>query len=362
MSLDTPGWKDFSSGNDNPVSQDLSVDCCFDNLTGTWSLTSETAGSISFVAPDGSFWCTSGQGSGFGGGPYPAGGSVLWKLWERGAGCGLNDISASKAPLLPGRTANVQASQAAQAGRSGHSDEKSYILTLSSVSPQWFSGGDSGVVYFGENSGAVPLLNNFNCSQIQAWTKHGSQIFQLLSCVGSGQLWLIRHPVPFADNYENAANQISSMTTSIPGSPFPGMINAATLRDLFANGSYLYGLIRGSEFANPKIVRVDKGTLAFIEDFDITDPDFVDAASMFVFDDDRIFILAGSGGDGNFTIGSFKPSTEMMTKIGSLGGTCTLSSNFHASNTTGFHFANNFFYIGDDGGRVISIPVCPFGS
>ena len=347
-----------------PEAQSLPTVCCYDNIT-VWSGASETAGSINYVDPtDLSFWCTSCEGNGFSSGPYPDDASILWKLWEKAADCELTDISSTGAVAFTGHTANIQASQAAQAGRSGHSDEKSYVLALSSISASMFNGDTSANVYFGETSGAVPCMNNFACSNLHAWTKYGSEIFQVTDCQ-TGGFFLQKWPIPFADNYSDVLVHIMDAgPVSAAASPVPGLTSVDSFRDMHANANFLYILARGSEFAHPKICQVDKSDLTFIQSWDITNTDFASLAqSIFVFSDTLIFILGWDAATHAGTIGFLNTGTGVTTTIGSVSG-CTTTSSFHASNTTGFQYANNYFFIGDDGGNVLQVGplLCPGGS
>jgi hypothetical protein len=286
---------------------------------------------------------------------------MLWKLWAKAASCGLDDISSTLAVPFTGYTANIEASQSAQAGRNGHSDEKSYMLHMSSVSPAFFNAGTNGSVYFGESSGAVPCLNSFPCGQLQAWTKYGSHIYQVTDCA-TGGFFLQKWPIPFADNYSDVLVHIMD-AGPVPAadSPVPGMAHGESLLDMHANANFLYILARGVEFAHPKICQVDKDDLTFIQSWDITNTDFAsNAQSIFVFSDDLIFILGWTPSTHSGTIGFLETATGTTTTIGSVSG-CTNDSNFHGSNTTGFQYANNYFFIADDGGNVLQVGplVCP---
>lgn len=346
--------------NQFPAVQNLPAVCCFDN-TSVWSSASETSGQISYVNPsDYSFWCLSGTGNGFGGSDfYPDGASSDVRVWASAPSCSLTDISATGAVPFTGFTAKWGPSQAAQSGRSGHSDEKSYMVELDNVSPSFFNGATSGVIYFGESSGAVPTLVSENCAPQQCWTKYGSQIFQATFCNGSNITRLRRWPIPFANNTQDATNSFTT-TGGVPlaGSPVPGLSDHASLRDLFANANYLYALARGSEWANPKICQINKSTLAFIQSWDITNSDFANVDSMYVFSDNLVFLLDWNN---SFRIGFINLSTGVTTTIGSVTSTCPQSSNFHASNTIGFQYAKNYFFIGNDGGNVLQVGplLCP---
>lgn len=343
-----------------PAAQDLPTVCCYDNTT-VWGLASDLSGSLNYVNPaDLSFWATSGLGSGFGSGPYPDDPTIKWKLWASAAACALTDISSTLAVPFTGFTADIQASQAAQAGRSGHSDEKSYVLEMANVTPAFFSGGTEGTVYFGESSGAVPMLIDFPCSTTQVWTKYGSDFFSTIACSGSGNYDLARWPTTFSNNYYDQRTAIIRGNAAVVGSPVQGLTTNTSLRDMFANANYLYVLVNGAEYAHPKIMRINKSNLTFITSWELTDAAFSRARSIHVFSDDLIFILNWNDSTHSGSIGFLDTTTGDTLIIDSISG-CTGSSSFHASNTTGFHYANNYFFIGDDGGNVLQVGplLCP---
>lgn len=349
-----------------PEAQALPVLCCYDNLTGQWSLVAGTAGTISYVNPtDQSFWCTSAEASGFSSGPYPDGAGIKWKLWKNAADCGLTDISSTEAVAFTGHTANIQATQGAQAGCSGHSDEKSYLLHMSSISPTMFDGASSSVVYFGESSGAEPIMLSFPCGIVGPWTKYGTDFYAIISCVGSSDVLLGRWVFPFSDNYEDSTIQLVAGGVTDVGSPIPTIVDYHSVKAMHATANYLYVLCNGSEFTNPAVFRLNKTTFALVDSWDITSSDFDNVVAFHVFSDGLIFLLNDGGAIGSdlqWRIGFLDTTgAGATTTIGDISSPCTISAGASPSNAIGFHYAANNFWIGDDGGNVINIGplLCP---
>jgi len=343
---------------DVPPPQQVGVECCYDNHTGIWSDAVSSSGAISYVAADHTFWCTSGEASGFVSGPYPDGPGILWKLWKptepTGPSCALTDISSTEAVPFTGHTvANLQSTQGAQAGRSGHSDEKSYMLHIVNISPPLWDGNTNTVVYFGETSGAVPCMLSFGCSIIGPWTKYGNDIFSVVYCIGSGGLIIAHWPIPFVNNYQDYVENFVTGGVTDPGSPIPGITSMDAIKALHANSSALYVLVDGAEFANPKVYSLEKDTFALIDVWDITNPDFATTLSFHVFSNGLIYLLAYAGGN-DWNIGTLDTTTGTVTTVDTFLDSCALDATSPAG-TIGFHYADGFFWIGHDGGNVLKV-------
>ena len=335
----------------------VAVACCYDNLTDVWSTSVSSGGAISYVDPaDQSFWCTSSEASGFASGPYPDGPTCLWKLWKPaepiGPGCTLTDITSTEAVPFTGFTANLLATQAAQAGRSGHSDEKSYMIPLSGISPPLFDASTSAVVYFGESTGAVPLLLDFACNILGPWTKYGTDIFSVVQCLGSSGLIVAHWPTTFANNYEDYLENFVTGGVTDPGSPIPGITSMNAIKALQADATTLYVLCNGTEFVNPAVFALDKATFALNLSWAITNSTFDTALSMHVQSDGSIYILANDGVD--WHIGLLDTATGVTSTVASVPVECTVDGTSDAG-TVGFHYVDGFFWIGHDGGNVLKV-------
>jgi len=350
-----------------PEAQDLDTVCCYDNVTDIWSDVTSSSGQINYVNPaDHSFWCTSGEANGFASGPYPDDASILWKLWEpttpAGPGCTLTDIGSTEAVEFTGYTANVQSTQAAQAGRSGHSDEKSYMLAMSGITPALWDAGTNSPVYFGETSGAVVMRLDFPCDQLGPWTKYGSDIFSVVKCVGSNGLIIAHWPIPFADNYEDYLENFVTGGVTDPGSPIPGITSLDAFKSLHANATALYALCDGAEFANPTVFSMDKGDFSLIDSWAITNADFATPLGFHVYSDDLIFVLGYVSeviGVYTLNIGFLDTATGITTTLGTVVSDCIQDGTSDGAH--GFQYANNYFYIGFDGGKVLKVGplLCP---
>ncbi len=328
-----------------PEAQDLPSACCY--INNDWGdLSNNDAGSLSYAAPDGTFWCTVSEQTGVGSGPYPvATPTQTWYLLEPTdpvTDCDLQEVTAVP---LDGFTANFEATQTAQAGRSGHSDEKSYVLGLSSITPSTY--GSNSVVYFGEISGSSVISNSFNMTQVYPWTKYGTEFFTFIYGFANSLTYLVKWTIP-GDGNESASNQLTDAAGVVQaGSPIPGATSVANIRAMHATATYLYVLVDQAEFGNPRIYKINKSTLEFIEYFEITNSTFDRTFQFHVFSDDLIFLLAD---DASLTlrIGFLKTSDSSVTLIDETGATaCTNAS--YALIPTGFVYSANYFYLAGSG-------------
>jgi len=269
----------------------------------------------------------------------------------------LTDITNTEAVLFTGHVADIQSTQANTAGRNGHSDEKSYMLHLVNITPPMFDGNPAAVVYFGETSGAVPLMLTYACTQVGAWSKHGSDIFSLVHCIGSGGLFIAHWPVAFANNYEDANVSLVTANAPTPGGPIPDIAARESAKALHANGTALYVLCNGAEFTYPGVFALNKSSFALIDSWDITNVDFADVRSFHVHTDTLIYLLGYGGSVGatvTWKIGVLDTTTGITTTLASVDSNCT-NGGTSPSYTVGFHYANDFFWIGADGGNVLKV-------
>ena len=339
-----------------PEPTEFSVLCCYDKL-GFGDLTGNDAGSLSYVAPDESWWSTESKMSGAGSGPYPIStGTQNWYLLEPIDGddhtvtyeCGIQDATGSAvaggAPIAGGT--EQYATQTAQAGCSGKSDEKSYILNIYNMTPGFTitpNNYTDAVVYFGESSGASYLKNSYNMDHALAWAKEANSFWTILRGSSPGAI-LVHYPIPAP------AGAHQDFGVSLDAGVIPGW-NLA-VHDPFGviaihySANYLYLLVNvlAGVSTKKRVYRIDKTSFAYAAHWDLNQT-LYDLYTMdfFVSSDDIIFLLADDGTGSTFNIGYLRTSNGITTTLGSLAHQCTPA--YSAVGVTAFHYRNGYFYI-----------------
>lgn len=340
-----------------PDPTELSVLCCYDKL-GFGDLTGNDAGSLSFIDTDESWWSTESKMSGFGSGPYPVSTPTQnWYLLEPIAGnddsspfeCGVQDATADAvpggAPIANG--GEQYATQTAQAGVSGKSDEKSYILNIFNMDPGFNIGGPhftDAVVYFGESGGASYLRSSGNDTFAEVWAKENSSWWSLRhGTVGAYSTYLAHWPVPApSGTFEDV---VLSFVSVIPGWT-NGVNDPASVRAIHYSGNYLYLLVGPLSGISTKVrvYRVNKTSFAYVAHWDLNQTLYdLYTMNFFVSSDDIIFVLADDATGSTFNIGYLRTSTGVTTALGSVAHQCTPA--YSAVGVTAFFYRNGFFYI-----------------
>jgi hypothetical protein len=323
-----------------PVAQSLPVVCCF--ITDDWGeLSNNNAGSISFVDTDQSFWVTVSEQTGFGSGPYPnAVPTRTWYLLEHtGAEC---DLDEATPVTLSGHTANFQATQTAQAGVSGKSDEKSYTLVLANISPLVL-GSNEALAYFGEDSGSSLLKSAANKAFGRTWAKDDDRFYSMIYGFASNDKEFAYWGLPAPNGtYET----FSLPMETIFGADWDDSVQ--TFSDLIAihySSSYLYVVLNIT--SGLKIYRLQKATLTVVDSWQPTG-EFSSFFEFYVLNDDLIYLIRRDGMI-EWRIAYFRPSTENVTFLGSVPIQCNQSGLFAAP---AFQYRDGYFHIGDGGSGI----------
>jgi len=354
-----------------PGQQTLAVVCCYDG-NSVWS---NPCGTISYVAADHSFWATSSEQSGFGQGPYPVSSPLMWRLWEPDGACNLVDITATDAVPMPGGfTGGIGSTQAAQAGWCGKSDEKSYCLRQSSISPSPEPSATThyGFTYFGEQTGVGVFMGLTEpCFTGTEWTKYGNDFYSLVDCSGANLGRLARWTMPLGGN-EVLKRTLYLGGVPVPTAPFPGLTSLTNIHGMQATANFLYvgAYDSAGGHLNPKIFKLDKTTLDLIDTIEIDDANFfsdpsIDFLNFHVFSDDLIFLLSTTAvaGGTDLHIGWVNPNTAVFTLIDTVPQTCIdfYAGSTSASQTSQFFYRDNHFWLSSSGGDVVKIGelLCP---
>lgn len=334
---------------EQPGAQTLPVVCCY--LSDGWEdLSDNNSAALNYIAADQSFWHTVGEQSGFGS-PYPPSSPkkfyVLEPVDPDGPSCDLQEVT----PVaLPGSitSANIEATQTAQAGRCGKSDEKSYILALAQIN----GGAGQTTMYFGETANVgVGLTSSINCGHGGAagtpWTKYGNDFFAVWRCIATESLYLAKWDVSVGGD-EVDFQRLTNNFVVEPDSSIPGLTQTVCLRSLHATENYLWALVDDDTgFAGPRIYQINKSTLAYIQHWEITDADWAGMYNFHVYSDDLIFIINNDGT--NWRIGWFQPSTETVFTIDTLVRQCVGDQIAITFSATAFLYRDNYFYLTSGG-------------
>lgn len=353
---------------DAPGAQALAQVCCYDNTL--WVFPQGTASSLSHIPDDFTFWCTSSLQSGTGStSPYPVSSPQEWYLWTptapTGPSCALTDITAS-APLPFPHTITSWVTQGAQAGRSGKSDENSYVLGT--------IGGDLGhpyAAYFGESSGFTPLIDTFNFahSGLDSWTKYDGFYYSHIWSSTGNIAYLTYWAVP--SGVHVLVKLLWSAGVADPSSPLPGVNNNDQILAMQANADALYVLKKAATDTTAKLCVIDKTTLVLQTQYTLSAGGWPDLANCFNFDifSSNLIFLITKNTSGNsdihtvFTIGWFKPLTNTFFPIGTFTTACSqpYSVTTSPSGTSAFFYKKNYFFVGGDAGNVLKLGplVCP---
>ncbi len=335
---------------EQPGAQELPIVCCYAS-DGWGDLTGNNAASLNYIAADQSFWHTVSEQAGTGS-PYPPSSPKQFYLLEPvdpdGPSCDLQEITPVVA-MPGGFTGGIEATQTAQAGRCGKSDEKSYVLHMASVSPTTY--GAQPLMYCGETNGAVLLQSNLNCgaggSPGTPWTKYGNDFFGVERCVATESLYLTKWDVS-ANGYDVASQRLTNNFVVDGSSSIPGLTQMVCLRSLHATANYLWALVVGDTgFSGPRIYQINKSTLAYIQHWEITDADWSNMYNFHVHSDDLIFIINNDGT--NWRIGWFQPSTETTFEIDTLARQCVGDQIAITFSATAFLYRDNYFYLTSGG-------------
>ena len=343
----------------DPAPFTLDALCCYDKL-GYGDLTGNDAGSLSYVATDESWWSTESKMSGFGSGPYPISTpSQNWYLMAPNNGasdtfpydCTVVDVTASAvsggAPITGGT--EQYATQTAQAGVSGHSDEKSYLLNIYNMTPGFTitpTHFTDSVVYFGQSTGASYLRQSFNALWADVWAKSGGWFYSIVHGTSPGA-WIGGWPIPSpTGSYETT---LVTVATAIPGWDIsthdPSLIKAIHYSD-----TYLYLLVAPIPTVSTKyrVYQLNKSSFAYVTHWDLNLTAFdLYTMNFFVASDDIIFLLADTVSGTPFSIGYLKTSTGTTTLLGTIAHQCTPA--YSAVGVTSFHYRNGYFYISAGG-------------
>jgi hypothetical protein len=334
-----------------PGPQVLPVVCCYDS-NGFGDLGTNNAGMFAHANASGDFWHTASNASGFGSGPYPiATPSRTWYVLQPtepgGPSCDLEEGSPLSLPL--GKTANFQSTQTPQGGTCGMSDERSYILTLNSISPALFNASTDARTYFGESTGVSFLENSTNWTIHDVWCVSDSKFYAQL--VGLGQpedfcQWNL--PAP------NGTNESQRVDMDVL---FPGVDTATfdphDLKRIHASSSFLYVIIRGpfgGGADTTRLYKVQKDPLTYVTHWELSgDANFTNPWGLHVFSDSLIFLIQG-GATVDWKIGKFLTASATTDVIGTLTPTCVNAGHpVGASGQSGFYYAKNYFYLSYSG-------------
>src|SRR5215471_1982501 len=351
-----------------PGAQTLAQACCYNNTL--WVTPAGTASSLSHMPDDFTFWSTSSLQSGTGSSPYPISSPKDWYLWTpaspTGTDCTLTDITSSAVPPTPPHTITSFVTQGGNAGRSGKSDENSYVM--SSIA------GDLGNIgaYFGQLSGFTPLIDSYNCTHSGSgpWTKFGGFYYSNIWCIGSNQGYMKIWSVPGGIEQTTVATLwIGGVADG--GSPLPGVNQIGQIFAMQATATALWVLKKAPTDANVKLCKLDKSALTLTTQYSITDSFWTDIGprcfNFDVFNDDLIFLIARDNSGPNagtvFSIGWFKPSTNAFFRIGTFTTACSIpgAATTSSSGTSAFFYKKNYFFVGGDTGNVLKLGplVCP---
>jgi hypothetical protein len=323
-----------------PIAQDIPFVCCW-NFDMFGDLLGNQAGMFAHVAADGSFIATAAESSGFGSGPYPI--TVPTRTWyvlECLPNCTYNETTA--VPLL-GYTADIEATQPAQAGLCGKSDERSYFLRLMTLTPP-LPGTANVYTYFSIDASTFTFI--IGCGAT-TWCKFDDRFYSTRRNVAfSG----IDH-IALWDAVAGGVHTTSVATGTVTGTA--NWDTTVELGAIHATANYAYLLNFGGPFATPTITRINKTTLLPVDQWALTSPEFASALSIHVVNDDLIFVATAPGVVGLAGFGYFIPSTSTEFFIGSLSVNtpeCVFWTGL-PSGQNGFYYRRGYFYV-TTGGAV----------
>ena len=355
---------------ENPAAQELPVVCCY--LTdGFGDLSDNCAGSMIHVEADGSFWATASEMSGFPSGPYPtASPTQTWYLLAGDANsCDVTDATGD-AVDIPGNTANFQSTQTPQTGASGKSDEKSYRIVLSSISPGYvgadiqngpgYIGAGSSVTtgagYFGEQSGFALHFELDNSTFLRyAWCAFDTHLYGFVSDAFFNLLYLASWPksqISYEDNR-------TAIVNAVPDYLAQGIGLASTLA-LRATQNFLYLLVVTA--TSPvlfKIYKMNRSTLQYVADYTLDlssiggNPIGMEAVT-----DDFFYINVDYLPTPSWGFGWWRISTAAnpVFKIGEVGRQCVANAFDFAHDQSTFIHRAGYFYMAYSGGTGIGDP------
>jgi len=352
-----------------PEAQTLDVACCWDNHQNIFGI---THGMFAHVGIDDTFWATASLASGSASGPYPdATPSDTWDVYDGGPGCA-DLVETTPIAMQGGRTANFQSTQTPQAAVAGKSDEKCYVLSLSSISPLvtgaeiangpgYIGGGsvNNARAYFGETSGCSLYWTSDNGTQPcnRGWVKAGDKIYAPTG--GASVTDYATWPCPGV-SYEDYRNAIINV---VPDYVAEGLADVTRWIAADVSTNYVWLLMNAN--SGYKVYQIDRTTLNYVADWLLDPTGFADRVFQFeVINDDFIFILGDDSPTGFWHFGYWIPSNPAsIFHIGQVtAGTCAGTAADFPTNQNSFIYRRGYFYLGYSGfslGRTNVVKIGP---